>query len=85
VTISSPLRYEERGAHVTFDHPGAGRIVQALLERGVVSSFRKPNAIRFGLSPLVLSHEDVWVAVDRLSEVLVSECWREPRFAIDGI
>lgn len=85
VTISSPLRYEERGAHVTFDHPGAGRIVQALLERGVVSSFRKPDAIRFGLSPLALSHEDVWVAVDRLSTILATEFWREPRFAVDGI
>jgi kynureninase len=59
--------------------------VQALLERGVVSSFRKPDAIRFGLSPLVLSHEDIWLAVDRLTEVLRSELWREPRFAIDAI
>ncbi len=85
VRISSPERYEERGAHITFDHPGAGRIVQALLERGVVSSFRKPDAIRFGLSPLALSHEDIWVAVDRLSTILVTEFWREPRFAVDGI
>jgi kynureninase len=59
--------------------------VQALLERGVVSSFRKPDAIRFGLSPLALSHEDIWVAVDRLSTILATEFWREPRFAVDGI
>jgi kynureninase len=83
--INSPRNYSARGAHLTFSHPGAGRIVQALLERGVVSSFRKPDAIRFGLSPLALSHEDIWLAVDRLSGVLRSELWREPRFEVESV
>jgi kynureninase len=81
VRVVSPARYEQRGGHLTFSHPGAGRVVEALLERGVVSSFRKPDAIRFGLSPLALSHADLWTAVDRLREVLATELWKEPRFA----
>ena len=46
----------------------------------MVSSFRKPDVVRFGISPVALSHEDVWVAVSRLRGVLESEVWREPRF-----
>ena len=47
----------------------------------MVSSFRKPDVIRFGISPVAISHEDVWVAVSRLRQVLETEIWREPRFA----
>jgi kynureninase len=44
-------------------------------------SFRKPDWIRFGLQALALSHEDLWVAVERLRSVLETERWRDPRFA----
>jgi kynureninase len=81
VRITSPRNYDEQGGHVGFGHEGAGAVSEALLEHGVVSSFRKPDVVRFGLSPLALGHEDVWVAVSRLRHVLDTEVWREPRFA----
>ncbi|MCE2878652.1 MAG: aminotransferase class V-fold PLP-dependent enzyme [Comamonadaceae bacterium] len=81
VQVTSPLDYSQRGGHLTFSHPGAGSVTEALLAHGVVSSFRKPDSIRFGLSPMALSHVDVWTAVDRLVHVLDSGVWREPRFA----
>lgn len=81
VKVTSPGDYEQRGGHLTFSHPGAGSVTEALLAHGVVSSFRKPDSIRFGLSPMALSHEDLWVAVDRLTQVLESGVWKEPRFA----
>lgn len=80
VTVTSPRNYDERGGHVTFSHPGAGAVTEALLAHGVVSSFRRPDSIRFGLAPLALSHEDLWHAVARLRAVLESGIWREPRF-----
>ncbi len=79
--VTCPRRYEERGGAVIFSHPGAGSVTEALLESGVVSSFRRPDSIRFGLQPLALSHEDLWTAVARLREVLRTELWRDPRFA----
>lgn len=85
MTLGSPAAYDERGGHISFSHEGAGRIVEALVERGVVTSFRHPNAIRFGLSPLALSHEDLWWAVDRLHDVLASGLWREERFAKSAV
>jgi kynureninase len=81
VRITSPRNYEERGGAVIFSHPGAGSITEALLAHGVVSSFRKPDSIRFGVSPVALSHEDLWQAVSRLKGVLSSGAWREPKYA----
>lgn len=79
--LLSPAEPEACGGHVALGHEGAGAIVEALVEAGVVCSFRQPDAIRFGLSPLALSHEDLWWAMQRLQQVLLSGVWREPRFA----
>ncbi len=80
VRVTSPRAYDERGGHVTFSHPGAGSVTEALLEHGVVSSFRSPDSIRFGISPLSLGHEDLWVAVARLRQVLATQVWRAEKF-----
>ena len=81
VKVISPPDYNQRGGHLAFSHPGAGSIVEALLAHGVVSSFRRPDNIRFGLHPLSVSHEDLWHAVARLKRVLESGVWRDPKFA----
>jgi kynureninase len=81
VRLASPRAYDERGGHVAFTCEGASAVSQALVAHGVVCSFRKPDSIRFGLSPLALSHEDLWVAVERLRRVLESGVWREPQYA----
>jgi len=78
--VTSPRRYEERGGAVIFSHPGAGSVTEALLENGVVSSFRRPDSIRFGVSPVALSHADIWLAVSRLRKVLQGELWRDPKY-----
>ena len=63
VTVNSPRDYDQRGGHVAFSHEGAGPVCEALLDAGVVGSFRRPDALRFGLGALYLSHEDIWEAV----------------------
>ncbi len=80
VEVTSPRDYDRQGGHVACRAPGAGSVTEALLDHGVVSSFRKPDSIRFGLGPLYLSHEDVWVAVARLKEILEGEIWRASRY-----
>ncbi|MDN3711759.1 kynureninase [Paracoccus cavernae] len=70
-----------RGSQVSFSHPEAYPVMQALIERNVIGDFRAPDVLRFGFTPLYLSHEDVWNAVEILREVLDSGIWREPRFA----
>ncbi|MEM7025872.1 MAG: aminotransferase class V-fold PLP-dependent enzyme, partial [Pseudomonadota bacterium] len=80
VAIDSPTDYERQGGHVAFRHEHGGPLCEALMDAGVVGSFRKPGIVRLGLGPLCLSHEDCWIAVQRLRKILETEAWREPKF-----
>ncbi len=85
VELASPAEYGRRGGHVALRTPGGGAVCEALLEARVVSSFREPDVIRFGLAPVTLSHADLWDAVDRLRTILAEERWRAPRFAVVSV
>jgi len=80
LTLAAPRNADARGAQVSFTHPHAFPIVQALIARGVVGDFRMPNVLRFGFSPLYLSHMDVVQAVRILREIMASGEWQEARF-----
>ena len=77
----TPADPAARGSHISFRHPGAYALAQALIERGVIGDFRDPDILRLGLTPLYLSHEDAWRAGELLREVVAAEPWREERFA----
>jgi kynureninase len=76
----SPADYAQRGGHIAFSCPGGGPTCEALLAAGVVTSFRQPDVIRFGLAPATVTHAELWFAVARLKQILESESWREARF-----
>lgn len=78
----TPRGQDQRGSHISFHHAHAYELCQALIEQGVIGDFRAPDVLRFGLTPLYLGFEDVVRAVDCLAEILRSEIWREPRFAV---
>jgi kynureninase len=83
LVVVTPRAAVERGSQVSCTIAGGGyAIVQALIARGVIGDFRAPNILRFGFSPLYTRFVDVWDAVERLDEVLVSEEWRDPRFSV---
>ena len=79
VTPSDP---RQRGSHISFRHPKAYEIVQALIARGVIGDFRDPDIMRFGLTPLMLSHADIWRAGEMLREIVESGSYRAPEFAV---
>ena len=78
--LVSPREAAQRGSQVSFSHPEAYPIVQALIERGVVGDFRMPNVLRFGFSPLYLSHKDILQAVKILRDIMENDVWQAPRF-----
>jgi kynureninase len=80
----SPRDPHRRGSHISFRHPNAFELCQALIADGVIGDFRAPDVVRFGLTPLYLGFEDVWRAVERIRDILDSGRWREPRFAVRG-
>jgi kynureninase len=57
-------------------------IVQALIARGVIGDFRDPDILRFGLTPLTLSHADIWRAGEMLVEIVESGEYRRQEFAV---
>ncbi len=71
-----------RGAHVSFSHPQAHAVMQALIARGVIGDFRAPDILRFGFPALYVRHQDVADAADALYEVLASEVWRDEAFQL---
>ena len=80
----SPRGEDARGSHISFAHPNAFEICQALIAADVIGDFRAPDVIRFGLTPLYLGFEDIWIGIDRLARIMESESWRDPRFAVRG-
>jgi len=58
-TLASPRRAEQRGGHITLDHPRFAGIMPALWVAGVIPDFRRPSGIRIGLSPLSTSFTEV--------------------------
>ena len=78
VTPRDPAR---RGSHISFRHPHAHELGQALIERGVIGDFRAPDILRLGLTPLYLTHEDVWRAGAILREIIDGGLHLDPRFA----
>ncbi|WP_199259921.1 kynureninase [Paracoccus binzhouensis] len=82
LALESPRDGALRGSQVAFRHDHAHEIMQALIARGVIGDFRAPATLRFGFAPLYLRHVDVLRAAETLAEVLESESWRDPRFAV---
>ena len=81
VKVVSPRDYNARGGHIALRHPGGNALVEALAEADVICSFRTPDSIRFGVSPLTTRYVDIWDALARFRTALENETWREPRFA----
>jgi kynureninase len=77
----SPADPAARGSHISFRHDQAYELTQALIARGVIGDFRAPDVLRLGLTPLYLSHEDVWQAGEHLRDVIATAAWRDPAFA----
>jgi kynureninase len=77
----TPKNPDQRGSHISFRHPSAFEICQALIAAGVVGDFRAPDIVRFGLTPLYLRYEDVWIAVERCAEIMDSGSWDQPKFS----
>ena len=72
VDVLSPRDPDRRGAHVALAHPRAQALTAGLIERRVVPDFRRPDIIRFGLSPLTTRFVDVYDGVEALAQLLTT-------------
>ncbi len=78
--LFSPRKAAERGSQLSWSHPHAYGLCQALIARGIVADFRTPDLLRFGFAPLYNSYEDVWQAVEALRAVMRAEEHLDDKF-----
>jgi kynureninase len=84
LTLVSPADPARRGSQISFVHEHGYPIVRALAAAGVLGDYREPGIVRFGLAPLYLRFVDMYDAVEVLADVLKTERWRDPQFAVRG-
>src|SRR5690606_5060275 len=70
LVLGSPRDPAMRGSQVSFHHPHAYAVMQALIARGVIGDFRAPDVMRFGFTPLFIGEAEVDAAVATLASVL---------------
>ena len=78
--LVSPTDPAHRGSQLSFRHPEAYAICQALIARGVIGDFRDPDILRLGFAPAYLRFADIAEAARHLAEVLASGEWERAEF-----
>lgn len=74
-TIGNPRTDKNRGGHVALEHEEAVRINAALKDMGVVPDYRRPNVIRLAPVPLYISYHDVWLVIQKISEIMKNKLY----------
>ncbi len=78
--VASPRAASERGSQVSVRSPEGYGLSRALAEEGVVTDFRPPDIVRFGITPLYLRYVDAWDAMDALAAVLQNGAHQDARW-----
>jgi kynureninase len=81
--ITSEREADKRGSHVALSHKNGYSIVRALIERGVIGDFRRPNVLRFGFAPLYNTFADVVRLVEECVDVIDTQTYQQTRFSIE--
>lgn len=79
--LVSPTDPARRGSQLSFRHPEAYALSQALIARGVIGDFRDPDILRLGFAPAYLRFDDMAEAARHLAEVFASGEWQRPEFS----
>jgi kynureninase len=78
--LVTPREPQRRGSHVSYRHPQAYAVMQALIARGVIGDFRDPDVIRFGFAPLYNGFVEAWRGAEVLAEVLGERAWDDAAY-----
>ena len=75
--VESPKNSDLRGSHLTISHLASWKICQALIEGKleapkIIPDFRPPDFIRFGITPLYTSFEDLYKVIIRIEDIVLT-------------
>ncbi len=80
LTLATPRDADVRGSQVSFRHEHGYAIMQALIAQGVIGDFRAPDILRFGITPLYLSKDDITRGAEILERIMQDRLWDTPEF-----
>ncbi|MBT6466151.1 MAG: kynureninase [Kordiimonadaceae bacterium] len=80
--IISPIEDNLRGGHVSLSHKNGYAIMQAVKEKGLIGDFRAPSVLRFGITPLYMTYENIFEAIEIISKVMDSKEWDNPEYMV---
>ena len=81
LNVHKDLKYKLTKIIATgYDH--GFKIMQALIDHGVIGDFRAPNIVRFGFTPLYTSFQNIWDAVEILANIMDKGLWKDPKYAM---
>jgi kynureninase len=72
LALITPTTQEHRGSHISFRHQNAAAIMKTLIAQGIIGDYRPPDLLRFGLTPLYTTQDDIWHATAALRAALES-------------
>jgi kynureninase len=71
--LATPRDGSRRGGHVTYRHPQAERLVELLAAANIITDYRTPDRLRFGLPALTTRFTDAWMAVTATRDIIETE------------
>ena len=78
--LASPKDAKDRGSQVSFHFDNGYPAMQAVITEGVIGDFRAPDIMRFGITPLYTSFEDLDRAAAIIADILETGRWDQPQF-----
>lgn len=84
--LVSPSNAVQRGSHISISHRNGWQITQALIQRyGVIPDFRRPNIIRFGITPLYTTSDEIHRAVEGLERAILERSYLDFPESCSGV
>ncbi|MCF6321639.1 MAG: kynureninase [Rhizobiaceae bacterium] len=78
--LASPREAAKRGSQVSFHFRDGYAAIRALIERGVIGDFRKPDIMRFAITPLYLNEDDIIKGAQIIADVVNSGIWKQDKY-----
>ena len=81
-TLASPADAKKRAGHVAFQHQEGHAIYQAIKRKDIISDFRVPDVLRFGVTPMYTRFEDIYQVVMAIKEVMETKAWDRAEYQV---
>ena len=80
--LASPKEASQRAGHVAYRHTEGHGIYQAIKKEGVISDFRTPDILRFGITPMYLRYRDIYEVVRIMRGVMETGAWDKAEYKV---